>query len=344
MRGISNLLIIAVGMLSSVIYGQNLNESLIVTGLPKLSNGWWLYEDDSREVSQYWGGLESYHSNPPGGLIYKAEYDLNGDGSDEVILRWTVVGNTWEVYRRSGDGGLKHTGTLGSQPTLQIKQNDDGTASFRSYQIGPDRSATIYEYAITKNLDIEYNELGSYKASDGLMPDDIDAKFQKDIAKYLGDAKQVSLQKALMLSLLNELDDPWEKVNGAFAGNKHWSSQNLQQHLRTLDEAELLSFEQSRATIIDKLGSSFQPKVHPAKIRLTSLGENGELIQTPLDQKLIERIDYRDPASNRAISNVRKEVSNVPENSNLNIVLTLSTIALIIIAVLAIIQLRKRAI
>jgi len=86
---------------SEVVCGStgNVSKDLTVVGLPQLNNGWWLNESDSREVQQYWGGLESWNENPPGGLIYKATRDLNGDGINEVILRWTVVGSTWDVYR-----------------------------------------------------------------------------------------------------------------------------------------------------------------------------------------------------------------------------------------------------
>ncbi len=266
--------------------GETLRRELIIVGLPTLSNGWWLNEVDSREVLQNWGGLEEYSENPPGGLIYKVERDLNGDGVEEVILRWTIVGNTWDVYQKSEGGNLIKTGSLGGVKTLHIVTKEDGSSSFRNYQFGPNRDAIIYEYAISKDLKIAYSELEHYPSENDQISADVQSRFANDKILYLGATTQLKVKKALMLSLLYDFADPWEEADGAIGGSAHWNSPEMHSQLRTLESQGKTKFAVSRAQLIRKLGDDFNPEIPTSDIRLMSISPNGVIEKAAFDDIL----------------------------------------------------------
>ena len=266
--------------------GETLRRELIIVGLPTLSNGWWLNEVDSREVLQNWGGLEEYSENPPGGLIYKVERDLNGDGVEEVILRWTIVGNTWDVYQKNEGGNLIKTGSLGGVKTLHIVTKEDGSSSFRNYQFGPNRDAIIYEYAISKDLKIAYSELEHYPSENDQISADVQSRFANDKILYLGATTQLKVKKALMLSLLYDFADPWEEADGAIGGSAHWNSPEMHSQLRTLESQGKTKFAVSRAQLIRKLGDDFNPEIPTSDIRLMSISPNGVIEKAAFDDIL----------------------------------------------------------
>lgn len=277
--------------------GETLHEDLIVVGLPELSNGWWLNEMDSREVFQYWGGLDRNSENPPGGLIYRVERDLNGDGVNEVILRWTIVGSTWDVYQRNEAGDLNKVGSLGGANTLHVGSKEDGSLWFRNYQFGPDRDALIYEYSVSKDLKISYAELEYYPAENNQMPVEVENRFENDKKRYLGTAENLHFKKALMLSLLYGLSDPWEDADGAIGGSAHWSSSEMQSQLRNLEAQGRTQFTLARASLIQRLGQRFRPMIPISDIRLMSISK-GELESSLLDDFLVgENLAEESPAA-----------------------------------------------
>jgi hypothetical protein len=301
--------------------GETLNEDLIVVGLPELSNGWWLNEADSREVFQYWGGLDRNSENPPGGLIYRVERDLNGDGVNEVILRWTIVGATWDVYQRNEAGDLEHVGSLGGANTLHAGTNKDGSSWFRNYQFGPDRDALIYEYSVSTDLKIAYAELEYYPAENNQMSVEVENRFANDKKRYLGTAENLQFKKALMLSLLYELADPWEDADGAIAGSAHWGSSEMQSQLRNLEAQGKTQFTLARASLIQRLGERFRPKIPISDIRLMSISKDGELGSVALDDLLVGQRSVEESPATAALEVPGPQAPEVPEASRWPLVL-----------------------
>lgn len=262
---------------------EGLNPYLKIIGIPELSNGWWLSKNDNREVSQSWGGLEDFQESPPGGLIYKAEIDLNGDGYDEVILRWTTVGNTWEVFQQNSSGELFHKGSIGNSSQISIIKSGN-LVSFPSIAFGPNREAVIYEYNISKDLEISYTELGVYPADDNLMMPEIKEALDQDIKKYLKPAKKIPIQKALMLDLLNNQHPLWLDTDGVVKGTGGWRNSNFIEILEDLDAHGKLTFQQARKSIIENLGASLNPRLPKREIELTSMDIKGNLISEKISK------------------------------------------------------------
>ncbi|CAN5202490.1 hypothetical protein BH23VER1_BH23VER1_16460 [soil metagenome] len=205
---------------------------------------------------------------------------------NEVILRWTVVGSAWNVYRSGESGELEKVGSLGSASTLHLGATEDGLTWFRGYQFGPDRDAVIYEYSVSKYLEIEYVELGYYPADNHEMASEIEALFTNDKDHYLSRAERLKFKKALMLSLLHDLVDPWENAEGAFAGSAHWGSEKIQSQLKELDSQGRTGFASARDTLIQKLGPDFEPQIPSEDVKLMSISQDGEVLSSIRKQDL----------------------------------------------------------